>query len=138
MSASREWMGSGTGPEEMFGYARAVRIGERILVSATSASGPDGIVAKGDARGQAEYILQKIEAAVQKWGGTREDIVSTRVYLADKKDLMAIAPVHAEYFGATRPANTLVVAGFVVDDFLLEIEAEAVIGSGAAISGPVE
>lgn len=138
MSPTREWVGSGTGPEEMFGYARAVRIGDRILVSATAASGPDGIVAKGDARGQAEYILEKIEAAVNKWGGTREDIVLTRVYLRNEKDLMAIAPVHADYFGATRPANTLVVASFVVEDFLLEIEAEAVIGSGADVSGITE
>ena len=86
---------------------------------------------RGDAGGQARHILQKIEEAVKELGGTREDIVFTRVYLKKKEDLMAVAPVHAEYFGETRPASTLVLTGFVDDDFLLEIDAEAVIGSGS-------
>lgn len=130
MSTERRWIGSGVKSEEMFGYSRATRVGNRILVSATAASGPDGIVARGDAGGQARHILEKIEETVKELGGTREDIVFTRVYLKKKEDLMAIAPAHAEYFGETRPASTLVLTGFVDDDFLLEIEAEAVIGSG--------
>jgi enamine deaminase RidA (YjgF/YER057c/UK114 family) len=130
MSPKRRWIGSGVKSEELFGYARAVRVGDRILVSATSASGPDGVVARGDAGGQTRHILQKIEEAVRQLGGTLADVVFTRVYLRNKDDLMAVAPVHAEYFGDIRPASTLVLAGFVDDDFLLEMEAEAVIGSG--------
>jgi enamine deaminase RidA (YjgF/YER057c/UK114 family) len=131
MALKRKWIGSGVKSEEMFGYSRATRVGDRILVSATAASGPGGIVARGDAGRQARHIFQKIEDAIKELGGTREDVVFTRVYLRNKEDLMAIAPVHAEYFGKVRPANTLVLTGFVDDDFLLEAEAEAVVGSDA-------
>ena len=130
MSVTREQIHSGVPSEDLFGYCRAVRVGERVLVSATSASGPDGVVSKGDPGGQTRYILAKIEDAIEQLGGKREDVVFTRVYLRNKEDLMAVAPVHAEYFGDIHPASTLVTTGFVDDDFLLEIEAEAMIGSG--------
>ena len=132
MSPTRKRIDSGVKSEELFGYCRALRVGDKILVSATSASGPEGVVARGDAAGQARYILKKIEEAIGQLGGKRDDVVFTRVYLRDKNDLMAIAPVHAEYFGEIRPASTLILAGFVDDDFLLEIEAEAMVGSGEA------
>jgi len=116
------------------GYARAVRIGERILVSGTTATGPDGgVVGAGDPEIQARFILDKIEAAIQQLGGTRHDIVRTRIYLRDVRDWKAVARVHGERFGAIRPANTLIEARLVGDEYLVEIEAEAVIGAGDAL-----
>ena len=129
----RESVDSGTHWERLAGYARAVRIGDRILVSGTTAVGPDGLVGAGDPAAQARFILDKIEAAIRQLGGTLEDVVRTRVYVRDIRDWEAVARVHGERFGAIRPANTLVEARLVGDEYLVEIEAEAIIGAGDAL-----
>jgi enamine deaminase RidA (YjgF/YER057c/UK114 family) len=135
----RASVGTGTVWEAMAGYARAVRIGDRILVSGTTATGPDGAVAAaGDAGGQARFILDKIERAIETLGGGLRDVVRTRVYVRRQEDWEAVARVHGERFGAIRPANTLVQAGLVGDPYLVEIEAEAVIGAGDALQSPAE
>ena len=134
----RASVGSGTVWEAMAGYARAVRVGDRILVSGTTATGPDGAVAAGDAAAQARFILDKIERAIEGLGGRLRDIVRTRVYLRRIEDWEAVARVHGERFGAIRPANTLVQAGLVGDAYLVEIEAEAVIGAGDALPPPTK
>ncbi len=134
----RRSVGSGTAWEAMAGYARAVRIGDRILVSGTTATGPDGVVAAGDAAGQARFALDKIERAIEALGGRLRDVVRTRVYVRRQADWEAVARVHGERFGAIRPANTLVQAGLVGDEYLVEIEAEAVIGAGDALQSPPE
>lgn len=124
----RRTVSSGTHWEEMAGYARAVRVGNRILVSGTTATGPDGqVVGAGDAGAQARFILDKIEMAIQQLGGTLADVVRTRIYVRDVDDWEPVARVHGERFGSIRPANALVQAGLVGQEYLVEIEAEAVV-----------
>ena len=128
----RESTSSGAPWEALAGYARAVRVGERILVSGTTANGPNGVVGAGDPAAQARQILDIIEAALGRLGGRLADVVRTRVYISDIAHWEAVARVHGERFGAIRPANTLVEARLVGAEYLVEIEAEAVIGAGDA------
>ena len=128
-SKGRRSVGSGVSWEEEFGYSRAVRVGDRILVSGTTATGPDGVVAPGDPAGQARFALDKIEKAIVSLGGSLEDVVRTRVFVSRIQDWEVIARVHGERFGKIRPANTLVRADLIGDEYLVEIEAEAVVGS---------
>jgi aryl-alcohol dehydrogenase-like predicted oxidoreductase/enamine deaminase RidA (YjgF/YER057c/UK114 family) len=115
--------------EPICGYSRAVRIGDRILVSGTTATHGSGeIVCRGDPRGQAVYILDKIDASIEALGGAIEDVVRTRVYVRDQSQWEAVARVHGRYFGHVRPANTLVEISSLVGDYEVEIEAEAVVG----------
>jgi len=129
----RARVSSGTKYEALAGYSRAVRVGDRVLVSGTTASGPDGPVAAGDPAGQARFVLDRIEAALRELGATLRDVVRTRIYVARIEDWEAVARVHGERFGDVRPANTLVQARLVHPDLLVEIEAEAVIGAGDAL-----
>lgn len=127
---SKQSFSSGTKFEEIAGYSRAVRIGDRILVSGTTATGPDGLVGGDDPAAQARYALDKIEHAIKQLGGRLEDVVRTRIYVSDSANWEAIARVHGERFGNIRPVNTLVEAKLVGPQYLVEIEAEAVIGAG--------
>jgi enamine deaminase RidA (YjgF/YER057c/UK114 family) len=134
----RASVGTGTAWEALAGYARAVRVGDRILVSGTTATGPDGRAAPGDAAAQARVALDKVERAIEALGGRLRDVVRTRVYVRRLEDWEAVARVHGERFRAIRPANTLVQAGLVGDPYLVEVEAEAVIGAGDALQPPAE
>lgn len=127
---AKQSVSSGTVWEELAGYSRAVRIGDRILVSGTTATGPDGLVGGDDPAAQARYALEKIEKAIQQLGGRLEDVVRTRVYVSDVAHWEAVARVHGERFGQIHPVNTLVEAKLVGPQYLVEIEAEAVIGAG--------
>ena len=132
-SPKRAFVDTGTHWEALAGYARAVRVGDRILVSGTTATGPDGVVGAGDPAAQARCIIDKIEAAIGQLGGRLRDVVRTRVYVRNIADWEAVARVHGERFGAIRPANTLVQAQLVGEEYLVEIEAEALIGAGDAL-----
>jgi len=124
----RRTAASGSVWEETAGFSRAMRKGDRILVSGTTATGPSGeVVAPGDAAAQAVFALDKVAAALGALGGRLEDVVRTRIYLADLSQWEAVARVHARYFGEVRPANTLVEAG-LVGPYLVEVEAEADLG----------
>ena len=129
-SMSKQTVSSGTKFEEIAGYSRAVRIGDRILVSGTTATGPDGLVGGADPAAQARYALDKIENAIQQLGGRLEDVVRTRVYVSDIANWEIVARVHGERFRKIRPVNTLVEAKLVGPQYLVEIEAEAVVGAG--------
>lgn len=129
----RHSVSSGTVWEDLAGYARAVRIGDRILVSGTTAAGPEGLVGGDDPAAQTRFILDKIEAAIEQLGGNLRDVVRTRIYLSDIAHWESVARVHGERFAAIRPANTLIEARLVGDEYLVEIEAEAVIGAGDAL-----
>jgi len=120
---------TGTPWEALAGYARAVRIDGRVLVSGTTASGPSGTVGVGDPAAQTRFILDRIERALGDLGASLRDVVRTRIYVRRLEDWEAVARVHGERFGDIRPANTLVQAQLVGDDLLVEIEAEAVIGA---------
>jgi enamine deaminase RidA (YjgF/YER057c/UK114 family) len=123
---------SGSVWEPLAGYARAQRVGDRILVSGTTATHGQGqLVGAGDAAVQATYILDKIAASIAALGGSLRDVVRTRVYLQDVDDWQAVSAVHGRYFGDIRPANTLLqVAALVGSGYKVEIEAEAVVDTG--------
>lgn len=114
--------------EDIAGYCRAQRIGDRILVSGTTAvAGLARAVAPGDAGAQTTYILDRILAAVAALGGKPEDIVRTRIYITDEADVMEISAAHGRVFGAIKPANTLVRVAGLIGDHRVEIEAEAIL-----------
>ena len=133
MNQGRQSVSSGTVWESMAGYSRAVRVGDRILVSGTTATGPDGLVGADDPAAQARYAIDKIEAAIRQLGGRLEDVVRTHVYVSDIAHWEAVARTHGERFGHIRPANTLVEARLVGPEYLVEIEAEAIVGAGEGI-----
>ncbi len=126
--ADRWNISSGSIWEPLAGYSRAMRIGDRILVSGTTATHGGGqLIGRNDAGAQATYILDKIEASIRSLGGRLDDVVRTRVYLSDANDWQAVSEAHGRYFGAIRPANTLLQVGALIGDgYRVEIEAEAV------------
>ena len=128
----KETFSSGTPWEEMAGYSRALRIGDRILVAGTTASGPDGRAVGADAAAQTRFIIDKIERAIQALGGRLEDVVRVRIFVSDIRHWEQVARVHGERFGHIRPVNTLVEARLVGPEYLVEMEAEAVIGAGSS------
>lgn len=133
MSTNRRVVSSGTVWEEIVGFSRAVRVGQVVHVSGTTATDEAGeVVGVGDPAAQTDYIIQKIERALVAAGATLADVVRTRIYVVNADDWEAIGRVHGRYFGSTRPANTLVeVSRLVGNEYLLEIEAEAIIAADA-------
>jgi enamine deaminase RidA (YjgF/YER057c/UK114 family) len=129
MTGKRQSVNSGTVWEAMAGYSRAVRVGDQILVSGTTATGPDGLVGAGDPAAQTRYVLNKIEAAICQLGGRVEDVVRTRIFVSNIDHWEIVARVHGERFGRIRPATTLVEARLVGPEYLVEIEAEAIVGA---------
>lgn len=116
--------------EAMAGYSRAVRIGNIIAVSGTTASNAAGEVQHiGDAGAQATYIIRKIESSLAEAGASLSDVIRTRIFVANIADWEAVARAHGAIFGNIRPANTLVSASMVDPRQLVEIEADAVISN---------
>jgi enamine deaminase RidA (YjgF/YER057c/UK114 family) len=118
---------SGTPWEPKVGYSRAIRVGPRIYVSGTTATGPDGsVVGRGDAYAQTVQTLDNIQRALSALGSRTEEIVRVRVFVTDIGDFDAIARALGERFGAVRPAATLVQVAALVDPAMkVEIEADA-------------
>ena len=119
---------TGTPWEALAGYSRAVRTGNRILVAGTTASHGGRLIGGRDPGAQTHFIIDKIEGALQSLGAGLDDVVRTRVFIRDDVDWEPVARAHGLRFAGIRPANTLVRAGTVGDDLLVEIEAEAVTG----------
>jgi aryl-alcohol dehydrogenase-like predicted oxidoreductase/enamine deaminase RidA (YjgF/YER057c/UK114 family) len=120
---------SGSRWEDIAGYARARKIGDRILVSGTTATaGSDRIVAKKDAGAQTTFILDKILAALTALGASPSDVVRTRIYITDESDAEAVSKAHGRIFAEIKPANTLVVVAGLIGGYSVEIEAEAITG----------
>ena len=121
---------SGSKWEDIAGYARAQKIGDRILVSGTTATaGSDRIVAREDAGAQTTYILDKILAALTALGASASDVVRTRIYITDENDAEAVSKAHGRIFANIKPANTLVVVAGLIGGYSVEIEAEAITDS---------
>jgi enamine deaminase RidA (YjgF/YER057c/UK114 family) len=101
-------------------------------VSGTAPLGPDGrTVAKGDAAGQARRCLEIIKEALERAGTSLDQVVRTRTLLTRIEDWQTVAAVHGEFFGAIRPANTIMqVSRFIDPEWLVEFEADAVIDGG--------
>jgi aryl-alcohol dehydrogenase-like predicted oxidoreductase/enamine deaminase RidA (YjgF/YER057c/UK114 family) len=124
----RQRISSGSVWEAVAGFSRAVRVGNRILVSGTTAtSGAGKVVCPGDVAGQTVFILDKISVSLAALGGSLDDVVRTRIFLADAKQWEAASRVHGRYFRDIWPANTLFEIGRLVGDYLVEIEAEAIV-----------
>jgi len=129
----RMQVSSGSTWERICGYSRAVRVGNRILVSGTTATNAFGLpVCPGDAAGQAVFILDKIAASLAPLGASLSDVVRTRIYLKDAGQWEAVSRVHGRYFGDVQPANTLIEVSRLVGDYAVEIEAEAIIDDRTA------
>jgi aryl-alcohol dehydrogenase-like predicted oxidoreductase/enamine deaminase RidA (YjgF/YER057c/UK114 family) len=119
---------SGSAFEPIAGYSRAVRVGDRVLVSGTTATnGADEVVCPGDPAGQTTFILDKIAASLAALGAGLDDVVRTRVYLSDASHWEPVSRAHGRRFGSIRPTNTMVEVGRLIGDYLVEIEAEAVV-----------
>ena len=124
---------SGTDWEDRVGYSRAVRTGEEVRVAGTTATDENGVVvAPGDPYEQTVHAIDLVGEALREAGASLEDVVRTRLFVTDIDAWQAVGDAHGEVFGDVRPASTMVeVDGLVDPGLVVEIEAEAVVGSGA-------
>ena len=124
----RKNVSSGAVWEDLVGYSRAVRVGNNIEVSGTTAVEGGEVVGRNDAYVQTRCILEKIFKALVSLGAGMEDVIRTRIYVTDISQWEQIGKAHAEYFGKIKPCTSMVeVRRLISDDLLVEIEASAVI-----------
>jgi len=128
----RRNIGTGGPWEAVVGYSRAVRVGDTVHVAGTTAIREGRVVAPGDAYTQAKVALEIVVEALAECGASAADVVRTRIFVTDIRDWEAVGRAHGEVFSDVRPASTMVqVTALIEPDLLVEIEADAVVGSGA-------
>jgi len=127
LTGDRSKVLSGTIWEDLAGFSRATKKGNRVLVSGTTATHGKVVMGGSDPAAQTHFVIDKIEGAIQSFGGSLEDVVRTRVYIQNMEDWEVISRVHGDRFRHIQPANTLIRADIIGGEYLVEIEAEAVL-----------
>jgi enamine deaminase RidA (YjgF/YER057c/UK114 family) len=127
---ARQNISTGGPWEGKIGYSRAVRVGAALYVSGSTAMTPSGLVGKGDPYEQTIQTFKTIEAALKQAGASLNDVVRTRIYMANIDQWQEVGRAHGEIFGHIRPATTMVEVKRLIDpDMLVEIEADAVVSA---------
>ena len=125
---------SGAPWEPLAGYCRAVRVGQFIEVAGTTAVDANGkFIGEGDVGAQTQYVLEKIQLAIEQAGGKISDVVRTRIFVTNMEYMMEVAKVHGKFFSEILPVSTGVEVGALIDERLLvEIEASAIMSDSRA------
>lgn len=114
--------------EGRIGFSRAIRVGDHVFVSGTAPIAPDGSTAcRGDAFGQTERCIEIVREALSKAGASLEDVVRVRMLISDRKASEQICEAYREAFGEIRPASTIFVTKLLEEDWLVELEVDAIV-----------